>query len=1056
MKKIFLLLAVAFTIVTSLFAQKPSIGAIQAEKVPMYCSSGDTGRTPILFRLRIQGLNPGSQYKYYASCIAISDTGSNVNGVGNPILFKNNGSLVYSTNAGFTAGNHDTFTASFGGDFTNWFGVVNTANSRFTAGSYVYPMIVFQDIGPSPVTKKWYIRDSIKVLSFSTSSGGNNGSAIYGKSFAKAKNIVELYDDVSFATTRPINIALVESKGTSIASMPYWYSNKVNAQAGFWGTIIPNSLSNGIQRIEHNNFSTGNLVYSHKEADATWGSDSTKNQRKGLNPIFIKSDYAPLIAPDIQFNTNVTNATEGNTIVNLLVNRKYGNADSTKVTYAIVVGSATNTVDYDLNTTKPLVFKPYGDITDTIKVKINDDLMSETNEDLAVKLISTVNGVIGTQTTHTVNIIDNDIPLVTFDKKGSTISETAGSIKVKVRIKFGSVSATNFRVVVKSKGDSTLIPQEFKFGSSNRDSTLKFNGNKVNDSLEFKLAIINDNLVEDRPDTIVLAIRNTTSPAIAGADSLYTLIINDNDAPPKYAFAKKEIIVNENAGNVRIRVNIAGRNISQSDIGVRFSTGASTATEGSDLTYNPTTQIFSVNPTDPDSITIDIPILDNSVFENTENAIFILSPFSNASLGKPDTLKIVILDNDLPEYTIAKLTTEKTAGIADSLNVKCRIKGVAYGINMKPTGSPAGYAFTLIDATGGIQIYSANGSNGYTVAEGDSLSISGTVGQFEGLTRFDNVINITKLGTKALRAATVASDITEANESRLIKLNTLKLVNSSQWPTAAMAANTTAVVQVANQTTTFDMLIDSDTDIDGTPAPSGFFNVIGIGSQSDATNPFTSGYQIVPRRLTDIENIASPTFTFTPTTANAVENRDSTPAFTIQCANITSNQQITIEIKGGTAARNTDYISNPTRTFLLTPAKPSISIKTQLKDDILSESPETIIWVLRGNSYGTIIGADSIHTITIIDDETVGIAQTKLAAETVVYPNPAADNIAITSTANILSISIVDMNGKVVKTLSNINETTAKIAIDELSKGIYTAKITTDKGTINKPFTIVK
>jgi hypothetical protein len=74
-----------------------------------------------------------------------------------------------------------------------------------------------------------------------------------------------------------------------------------------------------------------------------------------------------------------------------------------------------------------LVFKPYGDAADTIKVNIFDDNLSESNEDIAIKLNSAVNGYIGVQTTHTINITDNDIPTVFFTSKGVTVNEAAGN-----------------------------------------------------------------------------------------------------------------------------------------------------------------------------------------------------------------------------------------------------------------------------------------------------------------------------------------------------------------------------------------------------------------------------------------------------------------------------------------------------------------------------------------------------------------------------------------------------------------------------------------------------
>ena len=61
--------------------------------------------------------------------------------------------------------------------------------------------------------------------------------------------------------------------------------------------------------------------------------------------------------------------------------------------------------------------------------------------------------------------------------------------------------------------------------------------------------------------------------------------------------------------------------------------------------------------------------------------------------------------------------------------------------------------------------------------------------------------------------------------------------------------------------------VDSDTDIDGTATPGGNFSVTALVGQFDTTAPFDTGYQLLPRGLSDIV-AAAPTVTATPTTVN--------------------------------------------------------------------------------------------------------------------------------------------------------------------------------------------
>jgi hypothetical protein len=921
-------------------------------------------------------------------------------------------------------------------------------------------MIVFEEISAGASVNKVYITDSIKILGYKTSSSVDHGTAIYGSSFVKSKSIVLLYDDVNGVPNRPLSIAYSENDGISLSNMQSWYGSKVNGVNGAWGAILPNTLTNGIKRIESRDLGFDSMIYANIEKDGVWGNDSTINPWGGARkPIFIKSDYAPLVKPEFEYVTNNTNLTEGNTTVNMLVRRRYGNADTSKVSAFVTAGIATNNVDYSILTPFPLRFRPYGDVIDTIKVKIIDDFSSEPVENAAIRLTSPVNGKIGFQTTHSINITDNDIPLIVFTKKTATVKEGDGILKVKLKMTSGSTTPTSLKVVVKQKSDSTHIPVDFKIGSSNKDTTVQFAGGKVVDSFEFNINIIDELVSEDRSDTIILALRSPTSPAKIGADSLFMLIIEDNDAPPIYRFSKSGITVKENVGSVKIRINKSGGNNDPSDIKLTNDPDTKNAQAG--LDYSFTTQLLSFTDTDPDSFVYTIPILDDQLSEPREDAVFVIVPSFNAKVAKPDTIRITILDDDLPEYKINKVISAKAPALAlDSLNVKCALRGVVYGINLGPVGATQGLTFTLMDNTGGIQVYKpSGGTKGYTVTEGDSVQVYGRIAQLNGMAQITQLDTIIKLGSgRTLRTPMVGGILNEATESNLVRYTLVKLARPSQWPTTALGANTTKMVKILTQSDSFDLLIDSETDIDGRPAPTGFMHITGLGGQNDPLTPFNSSYYLAPRKFSDFQMLTVPVFGFATDTSIGVEKRDSTEGFFLQCANLTTPQQINIVIKGGNAIRGTDYQSNLNRLFILSQAEPSVKVKTKLNDDALIEgvAPERIIWVIRDNSWGTIIGPDSIHVVNIIDDESVSVEMIKLANNTKLYPNPAnGGEISISTEALIDQVSIIDINGKVVRTIGSINDSMVDIDIEGLAKGIYTVSIMTDKGKVVKQLSVL-
>ena len=64
----------------------------------------------------------------------------------------------------------------------------------------------------------------------------------------------------------------------------------------------------------------------------------------------------------------------------------------------------------------------------------------------------------------------------------------------------------------------------------------------------------------------------------------------------------------------------------------------------------------------------------------------------------------------------------------------------------------------------------------------------------------------------------------------------------------------------------------------------------------------------------------------------------------------------------------------------------------------------------------------------------------------------AKDLITISNTENISvnSISITDLNGRIVKQNTYSNETNVQVNISDLSSGVYMMNITSDKGSVTK------
>lgn len=223
------------------------------------------------------------------------------------------------------------------------------------------------------------------------------------------------------------------------------------------------------------------------------------------------------------------------------------------------------------------------------------------------------------------------------------------------------------------------------------------------------------------------------------------------------------------------------------------------------------------------------------------------SPYDEGYQILPRMLTDIFEYPTIPTYTIGDVTGIDADGIADSLGVLCKVVGTVMGVDLQ--GSATAIQFTIHDGTDGIGVYSsAPAAQSYTVMEGDQVRLIGEIGQFNGLTQMypDSIVFISSNNT--LPTPTVVTQLGENTESELVTFTSATLVDPSQWTGSGSGFN----VDITNGTDTIAMRIDNDVDLYSQAAPTGAFDVTGIGGQYDFSAPHTSGYQLLPRYQADI------------------------------------------------------------------------------------------------------------------------------------------------------------------------------------------------------------
>ncbi|NDH69498.1 MAG: hypothetical protein EBY22_16710, partial [Gammaproteobacteria bacterium] len=145
-------------------------------------------------------------------------------------------------------------------------------------------------------------------------------------------------------------------------------------------------------------------------------------------------------------------------------------------------------------------------------------------------------------------------------------------------------------------------------------------------------------------------------------------------------------------------------------------------------------------------------------------------------------------------------------------------------------GSELGSIRYIQDATGAIPAY---GSTLSSVQRGDTITATGALFDFSGLLEISPTSSFTNHGNAVVNPTPLVipiSSASEALEAQLVRIDNVTFVTTGTY--GATGSNTT--VQVTDGTNTFDVRINSTTNIDGTNIPTGAVSIVGLMGQFNA------------------------------------------------------------------------------------------------------------------------------------------------------------------------------------------------------------------------------
>lgn len=485
-------------------------------------------------------------------------------------------------------------------------------------------------------------------------------------------------------------------------------------------------------------------------------------------------------------------------------------------------------------------------------------------------------------------------------------------------------------------------------------------------------------------------------------------IANACASAPYLSFEQSSVIVNEGDGTVEINLNAF--NV-QGELTVTISVDQASAEQGADYSNSfPVNFTFTAGGTE--ILTLDL--IDDEVAESLETLTLLITDSAGQASYVNQTITITIEDNDqvFPLISIGEARTEDADGALVNQDLYCTLGGIVHGVNFNPSG----LEFTLIDATGGIRIFSANDNLGYTPVEGDSLLVEGQINQFLGMAEF-YVSNVSFVNSgNSLEAPTTVTALTEVNESHMVRLECITLVDPAEWGQAGNGFN----VNVTDGTNQFVMSIDLDCNIYGVDAPEGHFTAIGIGAQQDDTAPYTSGYRFFPRYLLDLSTPIVSSFIM----PNPIEFDEN--GIDVDFINNSSEGAYTWQFGDGVTSSEGAPTYFYSYEFLAANAQITVSLST------------------------TVEGCTDTQTQTVDAFYSMGVQDPQLTFD--VFPNPAGDQMKIRSSVICNSWQIMDSSGREVLSSRSATSGDILVPLELLSAGSYTIRLQYDSTAVSKRF----
>ncbi|HEY5925673.1 MAG TPA: Calx-beta domain-containing protein [Kofleriaceae bacterium] len=373
-------------------------------------------------------------------------------------------------------------------------------------------------------------------------------------------------------------------------------------------------------------------------------------------------DAPPNVELTVEFDGTATTADEASGTLMIPVTLSGVSTQTVTVDYAVGVASTAQRPDDFELLDGQLELLP-GQTQATISVKIEMDMLEETDEDIVVTLTGAQGAVVGTRDAHTVTISADILPRVSFVDVTGTSADEATSPSVEVRLSIAPKAMVTVELGV--AGTASGLDRSVSDGQ-----LITFMPTET--SKLVPLGVLQDLLDED-DETIELSLRNPSPKLLLATTNLmHSHTINDDDPLPTVGFSAATSMTNENqAVDLIVQLSAASGRV----VTVNYAVTGGTA-GGGDATVMgaPGTVTFMPGQT---TRMISIAITNDAIDETNETVIVTLSSPVNAALTATVANTLTINDDDNPPSVAFMQATQSVNEAMTTVNLSVQLSSVS-------------------------------------------------------------------------------------------------------------------------------------------------------------------------------------------------------------------------------------------------------------------------------------------------------------------------------------------------------------------------------------------